>query len=282
VAERTGLAGESDLHRRGGAIDAYKVVLGARLRSQLVYRTSFGLDLFGSAMVAVTDFAEIYVIFHNVPTLGGLDAAAASLVFGLGTLAFALANATCGELDNIPQYIRTGQLETMLLRPMPLLAQIVTGDVRLKRFGGAAVGVVVLGTGLALSDVHWTPARVALLVLSPLSGAMVFSALFVAAGAVQFWLIDAEEVTNGFTYGSSYAARYSGGALPLPVRLLFAFVVPAAFTAYLPTLALLDLPGPPWLPAWLGWCTPLAGIAAWTGALLLWRQGVRHYTGAGG
>jgi ABC-2 type transport system permease protein len=266
----------------GGALAAYRAVLGARLRSQLSYRTSFGLDVFGSVMVAVTDFTEVYVIFHNVPTLGGLDASAAFLVFGLGTLGFALAQALFGELDTMPTFIRTGTLEIMLLRPMPLLAQIVTGDVRLKRIGGAVVGVVILGTGLVLADVRWTPATIALLVLSPVSGAAVFGALFLGAGAVQFWLVDAGEVTNGFTYGSFYASRYSGGALPLPVRLFFAFVIPASFTAYLPALAILGLPGPPGLPAWLGWCTPLVGVLAWAVALLLWRQGVRRYTGAGG
>ena len=265
-----------------GRTAAYRAILGARLRSQLVYRTSFALDVAGSTMVALTDFVEVYVIFHNVPTLGGLDAAAAFLVFGLGTLGFALGNAVCGELDGMPQYIRTGTLEVLLLRPIPLLAQIITGDVRLKRFGGAAVGVVVLVVGLRWTHVHWTPARVVLVVISPLAGAVLFGAVFLAAGAVQFWLVDAADVTDGFTYGSAYAARYSSAALPLPVRLLFAFVVPAAFTAYLPALALLGLPGPPWLPAWLGWCAPGVGVLAWGAALLMWRSGVRHYTGAGG
>ena len=264
------------------ATAVYRAVLGARLRSQLVYRTSFGLDVFGSAMVAATDFVEIYVIFHNVPTLGGLDATAAFLVFGLGTLAFALGSALFGELDTVPTFIRTGTLEVMLLRPMPLLAQIVTGDVRLKRIGGAVVGAGILALGLTLAEVRWTPATAVLLVLTPLSGAAVFGALFVVAGAVQFWLVDAAEVTNGLTYGSFYASRYSGGALPLPVRLFFAFVVPASFTAYLPTLTILGLPGPPWLPTWLGWCTPVAAVVAWAVALTLWHRGIRHYTGAGG
>jgi ABC-2 type transport system permease protein len=265
-----------------GDLRAYRAVVAARLRSQLIYRTSFGFDVLGSVMVALTDFTEVYVIFHNVPALGGLDAAAAFLVFGLGTLGFALANAVCGALDTMPQFVRSGALEVMLLRPLPLLAQIITGDVRLKRIGGAVVGLVVLLTGLHLVRVEWTPARVALLVLSPLSGALVFSALFVVAGALQFWLVDAAEVTNSFTYGSSYASRYSSGAMPLPVRLLFAFVVPAAFTAYLPAVALLDVPGPPWVPSWLGWCAPVVGVLAWAVALVVWRLGLRHYTGAGG
>jgi ABC-2 type transport system permease protein len=256
--------------------------VGARLRSQLVYRGSFGLDVVGSVLIALTDFTEVYVIFHNVPTLGGLDAAAAFLVFGLATLGFALANALCGELDTMPQYIRSGQLEVMLLRPMPLLAQIITGDVRLKRIGGATVGVVVLTIGLLQSRVTWTPGHLVLLLVTPLAGMLVFGALFVTAGAVQFWLIDASDVTNSFTYGTAYASRYSAAALPLPIRVLFVFVLPAAFTAYLPALALLGLPGPPWAPAWLGWCGPVVGLLSWLVSLSLWRLGVRHYTGAGG
>jgi len=58
--------------------------------------------------------------------------------------------------------------------------------------------------------------------------------------------------------------------------------VPAAFTAYLPALAILGLPGPPLLPAWLGWCVPVAAVAGWLAALGLWRLGLRRYTGAGG
>jgi ABC-2 type transport system permease protein len=67
----------------------------------------------------------------------------------------------------------------------------------------------------------------------------------------------------------------------VPLRVLFAFVVPAAFVAYLPVLVLLDLPGPAGLPQWLGWCTRLAAVVIWAVALAGWRAGLRHYTGAG-
>lgn len=271
-----------DARRPPSTLHPYRVLLGSRLRSQLVYRTSFALDLLGSAMIAITDFVEVYVVFHNVPTLGGLDASQAFLVFGLATLGFALANAACGMLDSMPVLIRAGTLEVMLLRPMPLLGQLVTGDVRLKRLGEAVVGIVVLAAALFVVDIDWTAARVALLAATPLSAAAVFGALFLAAGAVQFWVVDGSEVTSSFTYGGGYAARYPSGALPLPVRLLFAFIVPTAFTAYLPALVLLGLPGPPWLPTWLGWCTSLVAVLAWIAALAFWRLGIRHYTGAGG
>jgi len=62
----------------------------------------------------------------------------------------------------------------------------------------------------------------------------------------------------------------------------FTFVVPAAFTAYLPALAILGRADTTGLPGWLSWVTPLAAAWAVAGAGLCWRAGVRHYVGAGG
>ena len=67
-----------------------------------------------------------------------------------------------------------------------------------------------------------------------------------------------------------------------PLKVLFGFFFPMAFTGYLPMLALLDLPGPEWLPTWLGWLAPVAALWMWGLALLSWRVGVRHYQGGGG
>ena len=54
------------------------------------------------------------------------------------------------------------------------------------------------------------------------------------------------------------------------------------FTAYLPTIAVLELPGPALLPSWLAWLAPVAALWVWAVALGLWRTGTRHYQGGGG
>jgi ABC-2 type transport system permease protein len=225
---------------------------------------------------------EVIVVFTNVPVLADLDLHAALLVYGIGASGFGLANCVAGQLDTIPVYIRTGTLETMLVRPQPVLAQILTSDVTLRRIGSGLVGAVVLVVALVVQPVAWTPARVALLAVAPLAGGLLFAALFLAAGAVQFWLVDAAEVTSAFVYGGNYAAQYSAGVFPLPLRLFVVFVVPASFAAYLPAAAILGLPGEAGAPGWLGWCSPVAAVAAWFAALALWRRGLRHYSGAGG
>jgi ABC-2 type transport system permease protein len=264
-----------------GRLRPYTALLGSRLRSQTTYRTSFALDLLANAGIGVSELATVYVVFANVDSLGGLGVWEAALVFALANLAFALADLAVGHLDRMPTYLRTGTLDAFLLRPVPVLAQIITSDVSLRRLGRAGIAVAVLAVALPQVDVAWTPARVAMLVVTPVAATAVFAALFVLAGALQFWLIEGSEFANAFTYGGSFAASYPTSVLGTGARWLFTYVVPAAFVAYLPVLALLDRPGPAGTPSWLGWCTPFVAVVAWGLALLAWRTAVRHYTGTG-
>ena len=263
------------------AAAAYRAILGSSVRSQTAYRSSLVVDLVGSLGATAISFAEIAVIFTNVKALGGLTFTRALTVFAIAQVCFTLADMFVGHLNDLPTYVRTGALDAYLLRPLPVLAQFALGDVALRRLGRTAAGLVLLVIALSMNRVEWTSTKVLLLVLTLVSGTTVFAALFVCGGAIQFWLIDGFEFAAAFTYGANYASQYPTSVFMLPLRLLLTYVVPAAFVAYLPTLVLFDLPGPAGLPQWLGWCVPLVAAAAWTGALAVWRAGLRHYTGAG-
>ena len=262
-------------------VAAYRAVLGSRVRAQLSYRTSFVADLLSNVGIGISEFATIYVVFSRTSTLGGLDVWQASLVFALANVAFAAADLLAGHLDSLPTHIRSGTLDAFLLRPLPVLAQLATSDVSLRRIGRVLVGVVVLCVAWPHTGVALDLRAATLLTTALVGGTAIFSALFVIAGACQFWLLDGKEAVNSITYGGSNAAQYPASLYGTPLRWLFCYVVPAAFVAYLPVLALLGEDGPAGLPAWLGWFSPLAAVALWSVALLLWRQGIRHYTGSG-
>jgi ABC-2 type transport system permease protein len=258
----------------------YAVIARMHVRAQTAYRGSFAIELVASVGATISGICELYVVFANVPALGGLTLRAALLVFALGHVSFSLADLFFGHLDTLPNYLRAGTFDAFLLRPLPVLPQLVSAELSLRRLGRTAAGSVVAAAVLARSGIGWTPAGVGLVALTVLSGAAIFAALFTAAAAVQFWLLDGAEVTASFVYGGQYAAQFPASVYPAPLRVLFTFVVPAAFVAYLPTLTLLGRSAPGIAP-WIGWCTPLAAAGAWAVALLGWRAGLRHYTGAG-
>jgi ABC-2 type transport system permease protein len=260
----------------------YRAVLASRARSQRAYRTSFVLDLVGSALVGLVELAEVWVLFSNVTALGGMRFNQILLVFGLADLAFSLADLSFGHLDTLPDFLRAGTLDAFYLRPQPILLQLITSDISLRRLARAGIGAAALGLGLATSGVPWDGRTLVLLVLGLVSGYATFAGLFVWAAGLQFFLLDGAEMTNAFVYGGRYAATQPAAVWSRPLKLVFGFFFPMAFTAYLPAVTMLGLPSPDWLPAWLGWCTPAAAAWSWLMGLLCWRWGVRHYQGGGG
>lgn len=260
----------------------YRAVLAARIRSQTSYRASFMVDLATSVLTAVAEFLEVWIVFSSVGLLGGVNLAGGILLFGLASTSFSLADLVVGHVDRLPRYIVSGQLDVFYLRPLPVLAQLVTSEISLRRLARTGVGLVSLALGLCWAQVSWTPSAVVMLIMTMTLGWLIFAAVFVAAAALQFFLIRGDELVNTATYGGSYASRQPAAIFPVPLRLLFGFVIPVAFVAYLPTLVILGLPGPDYLPSWLGWWLPVVTGLIWAVALGLWRCGTHHYQSGGG
>ena len=262
----------------------YRAVLASRLSSQRSHRASFRVDLLSSLLVGVVELAEVGVLYLQVERIGGLDLAAVLLVFAIADVGFSVADMVVGHCDNIPTYVRAGTLDVFYLRPQPLLLQLMTSDLQLRRLARAAVGAVVLVVAVVLNDLPATVGTVALLALALVSAALCFGAMFVWAGGAQFFLIDGAETTNAFVYGGRYAATQPATVWGRPLLAVFGFFFPMAFTAYFPVVTLLGLDGAQQLglPGWIGWTAPLATLWAWVLASVSWRLGVRHYQGGGG
>lgn len=260
----------------------YRALLGSRLRSQRSYRASFGFDVFTSLLVGFVELAEVWVIFRTVRSLGGLDFDAVLLVFGIANFCFSLCQVIVGHLDRLTAYVVAGTVDAFYLRPLPLLAQFLVDDLQLRRLARVLVGAVCIVAAVARNDIDWTVANAAMLANALVFGTVLCGALFVIAAGLQFFLLNGAELTNAFTYGGGYAATLPASTFPNPLRIAFGWILPVSIVAYLPSLVLLDLDGPPLLPRWLAWLLPLA--AAWTAALgwWAWRTGTRHYQGGGG
>lgn len=264
------------------ALRPYTAVLAARLRSQASCRTSFVLDLFGSLLIGLAELAEVWVLFHSIDALADLDLAGMLLVFGLGSLAFSLADLTVGHVDNLPTFVRAGTLDAFHLRPLPVLTQLMTSDISPKRLSRSVVGAVSMAWAWRMAGAPLTAESVAMAAVAVVFGAVLFAGLFVAAAGCQFWLVNGKEMVNAFTYGGSYAAQQPPGIFSPALKVVFGWIVPVVFVAYLPATVILGLPGTARFPSWAAWLLPVAAAWVWAVALLVWRAGVHHYQGAGG
>ncbi|MEU7530758.1 ABC-2 family transporter protein [Saccharothrix sp. NPDC042600] len=262
-------------------VETYVRLLVARLRGQFAYRTSFVLEVLAQALVQAIELAAITIVFSHVKALGGFDVHEVVLMYAIAATAFGFADLTAGQLNELPNYIRTGSFDVLLLRPLGTLPQVMVADIRLKRIGRILFGLAAMAYALSRNDIAWSPAKVVLVAVAPLAGAVIFGSVWVVACAVCFWLVEGQELANTVTYGSNTFTSYPVTVYSGWLRRFMAFVVPGAFVAYYPGLALLGRADPLGGPVVLGWISPLVALVTAVGAGLVWRFAVRHYRGTG-
>ncbi|WP_375165713.1 ABC transporter permease [Streptomyces sp.] len=288
VARREGAAGvagpgRARLVRRGGeSWRTYRMVAGMWIRSTMTYRSSFALTLFSSFCVTFFDFVVILLMFGHVEGIGGFAFAEVAFLYGTAGTSFGLADLTTGSLQRMGRRVRDGSLDTFLLRPAPLLAQVAADGFALRRLGRLTQGLVVLVWGLLLLDgVTWTPLKVLLVPVTVVCGAVIFMAVMVVGASAQFWIQDAAEVTNSFTYGGNTLLQYPPTIFAQELVRGVVYVVPLAFVSWLPALYVLGRPAPAGVPSWAAFASPAVALVCCGLAGLVWRAGVRSYRSTG-
>ncbi len=249
------------------------------IRAAWAYPASFIMLAIGNAMITSLDFVGLWIMFSHLDNLAGFTLPEVGLLYGAGSLGLGIADTLIGSVERIGVYVRTGRLDQMLTKPVPLLVQVCADQFTLRRLGRITQAVVVFGW--AATYVDWTPLRVLVAFSMAISGAAVFFGLFVGFSCIQFWTTDASEFANAFTYGGATVTQYPLSIFPREVLIALTFVIPVAFVNCYPALFILGRADPFGMPSWLQFVSPIAAVLTVAAALLIWRTGVRHYTSTG-
>ncbi|WP_181766414.1 ABC transporter permease [Streptomyces albidus (ex Kaewkla and Franco 2022)] len=251
------------------------------VRSTMVYRASFAIMLLGSFAMTALDFVGIMIMFSHVDALGGFSLHEVALLYGTSATSLGLADLVLGSFDRVGTRVRDGTMDTMLVRPVPALAQVAADRFALRRLGRVAQSGLVLCWALSGVELVGSPLTPLLLAVTVLSGAAVFGAVFVVGGAFQFWAQDAAEVQNSFTYGGATMLEFPPTVFAKDLVRGVTFVIPLAFVNWLPVLRMLGRDDPLRLPGWVDFAGPAVAVACCALAGLAWRAGLRAYRSTG-
>ena len=274
-------AAEGPWARLRWGLRAYCFIAAMWIRSTMVYRASFVIMAAGSFTFTALDFVAIMIMFSHVGALGGFSLAEVALLYGTCTTSFSLADLFMGSFEKLGTRVRDGTLDTMLVRPVPAMAQVAADRFALRRVGRLLQSVLVLGWALTAVDVGWTGWKALLVVVTLLSGAAIFASVLVLGGAFQFVAQDAAEVQNSFTYGGATLLEYPPTVFSKELVRGVTFVIPLAFVNWLPVLRVLGKEDPLGLPGWVDFGGPAVAAVCCALAGLAWRAGLRAYRSTG-
>ena len=105
------------------ALRGYWLIAAMWVRASMAYRASFWMIAVGSFFLTGLDFVGIWIMFQTVDRMGGFSLAEVGFLYGATGLGIAIADLFVGRIERLGQMIRLGSLDTMMVRPVPLLAE---------------------------------------------------------------------------------------------------------------------------------------------------------------
>ena len=148
------------------------------------------------------------------------------------------------NVSNLPELIRTGRLDLMLLLPLDTQFAVSTRQFGLDNLVNAGVGVGFVVFSLAKLGVVPGPGRVVCYGLAVLLGAAVHYSVMFCLASLSFWIVRAQGLIYGY-YNlvniSRYPAEVFGGAF----RWIFTWVIPVVVVANFPARILARPAVPP-------------------------------------
>lgn len=227
-----------------------------------------------SAVSSVTGIALLAVRFEGI---GELSADEILWMLGFFTLADGFTVMMMGNCNNlhISRVVGRGQVDHMLIQPIPLWMQLITGGfLPFTGSSGFVTGIVLTAIATARLGIAVTPGWLALLLVYMLARSAVAAGISYLAGAAAFYRpVSCEELSTVALDALNAAGKYPLAALPVWMQGLFLTALPVGLMAWLPSLLLL---GKIDAPAAYGW--PVAmGAALLSLAGWMFRKGLKHY-----
>ncbi len=256
-------------------------LLSASLKSQMSYRRSFVMEIFGRFVVTAFELITVFVLFTHIDALGGWTRWEVVYLYGVAALSLGLAELMTDGLNEMPELIRSGTFDGVLVRPVSPLVQVLGRQCRPVHLGRIAQGGLALSLALLQLEVDYGPAQATMLLINVMGTTLVFAGIFIASAATTVFTVESSEAFNAFTYGGVEMARYPLSIYGRIMRGLFLFVVPVGYTVYFPALIVLgktdDLGGGPIAP----WAAPIVAALFLAVCLRFWTFAVDRYQSTG-
>lgn len=218
----------------------YVNFIAMNLKSQMQYKVSFFLTIFGQFITAFTSFFGIYFIFNRVNTVDEFTYQQVLLCFAVIMMAFSLGEMVGGGLAVFPRMLSNGEVDRALVRPRNIILQVLMPNMDFTRLGLLVQAVMVLCFAIPISGIHWTWEKILTFCLMIICGSALFFGLFLFKAACSFFTVESLDFMNLFTYGARQFGRYPFSVYGSGILKFLTFVIPLALFQYYPLLYLLD------------------------------------------
>ena len=152
------------------------------LMSKLVYKANVIIGVLAFLFLEATSLFTLYILVSSVPSIDGYTIYHVGLLFGITNMAIGIDHLLTDRLWTIAYWeVKTGKLDHMFLRPLPVLFQVIASEVQLEALGELIVATALIILCTANLGISFSFGAVALLILGIICAAVIISSFKILA-----------------------------------------------------------------------------------------------------
>lgn len=254
-----------------------KEYMELNIAERTIYDRDFIFGIIALLIKQLIRFSIFAYIYQLVPDIKGWYTNQLIFLYGVSMLGFSVWESLCINFITLPYYIKRGEFDRFLLRPLHPLLQIACDGFDDDSWGELIVAVAIVvwsvfHVNLSFIEIISIPVIV-------LISFLVYCGISILLSSVSFYTVAQADIAN-LTYEISDFAKYPMTIFPGWLQLIFTFVFPIGFAAYYPVSSILKVNNV--LSTGL---SLVLGLLISTLFLVLsvrvWNMGCKHYSGCG-
>ncbi len=246
------------------------------IKARMQYRADFIISSIGMFFSSLATLGVFWVILGSVPTLAGWSLMEMVFIYAFYMIAISPMQILFDHAWQIRFHIQQGTFLKYYFRPLNMMFYYMSEMFDLKGITQLIVGIGLLIYSSIQLQLDWTFTRVALLLITLFSAALVQISIIVAASCAAFWVTNSYPVL-GLAWKLREFSPYPMTIFDGAFRFAFTYVIPIGFVAFYPSQIFLR----PEDISPLIYFSPLIGIGLFAVTYWIWTQGVNSYTGTG-
>jgi ABC-2 type transport system permease protein len=215
-------------------IDIYSIMLRNSLIREMSFKANFLLWMLVEVLWFVGQIVFFSIIFGNVDRIGDWTKWEVVLLIGTHQMISQLFQAFFFvNVANIPELVRTGKLDSLLVLPIDSQFAVSTKQFGLDSIVNAAVGGIVVGVSLSKLGIVPTPISIELYLIAICFGVAVHYSIMLSLAAVSFWIVRAQGLVYGY-FNFLNIARYPDSIFPRLFKFIFSWIIPVVVVSNVP------------------------------------------------
>lgn len=269
------IRGGGQLSRPAGSVRLARLHFQLGALNELQYRVNFWVQLFNSALNLGTGLIAIAVVYNQTDTLGGWTSAQLLAVLGVHVLIGGfLRTFVVPNMWSLIRDVQEGTLDYTLTRPADSQLIVSVRQINIWSLIDVLLGFGVVGWALAEMQSHPSAGSFVAFFVTLICGAAIVYSIWLAAVTIAFKAIDIGDLMQ-ILNGVYEAGRWPVTIYPLWLRGSLTAIIPLAFAITVPAEIISQRVEWWWLAATLG-----VACLALAASRIIWRWGVRNYSGA--